>query len=136
MSSLRTFKALLALLVCVSLLGCSDPNMPTLGEVSGKITMDGNPVPMARIVFQPQNGPSCMAEADAEGNYEIMFDTNTPGAVLGPNVVSISTHRFARENGELVEHKETIPSKYNIESTLNLDVQPGGQTKDWELASN
>ena len=136
MSTISLPKAMLALLVALSVVGCSDPNMPDMGQVSGKVTMDGQPISKGRIVFQPQNGPSCMAETDEAGNYEIMFDKNTPGAVLGPNVVSISTHRFARENGELVEHKETVPPQFNVESTLKFDVQPGAQTKDWELTSN
>ena len=111
--------------------------MPNLGRVSGKKTVDGEPISaMARIVFQPENGPTCLAETDENGNDEIIFDAGTPAAVIGENTVSISTERFdVDEQGNRVIHQETIPEKYNVASTLTFEVTPEAQTKDWELTT-
>ena len=137
MSSTPIPRLMLALLVVITCLGCGDPNVPDLGRVYGRVTLDGEPVKRARLVYQADGKPPCVGETDEDGNYEIMFDTGIRGAAVGKNLVTISTMRAEQnEKGERVMTPELIPAKFNVETTLTFEVDGSGQTKDWELRTD
>jgi len=123
------------LLLVALILGCDSG--PELGTVRGTVTLDDKPLPKARVVFQPvESGPSSHAETDDAGHYELQFEKDKPGAVLGEHNVTVETFRVAYdESGEPVEVPETVPAKYNAETTLTRTVNPGEQTIDLKLSS-
>jgi len=129
-SSTRRVSAKLALLAgCLLACGCGDSDRPDLGRVSGRVTLDGQPLPGATVTFTPlQGGRASLDRTDANGDYELLYLRDIRGAIVGRHNVSITT--AGEENPE-----ERLPDRYNRESELTEDVQGGSNTFNYELTS-
>lgn len=64
--------------------GCG-PGGPAVAKVTGKVTVNGNPIKGAAVQFYPAKGPMAVAITDDQGSFTI-----SPGAPIGMNKVSIS----------------------------------------------
>ena len=125
--SLRLAKCLLAV---VLLLGCDSG--PQLGAVSGRVTLDDEPLSGAVVMYEPiGGGPSSHAETDETGRYELMFSAGKPGAAVGRHAVTVNTKRF-----HIPDSVERVPAKYNRETQLEEEVVAGEQTINLELQSD
>lgn len=126
-------------LLFVVLAGCGAGG-PEIAYVSGKVTMDGKPLPNATVVFVPENGRPAGATTDEDGEYVLNFAQGRKGAIPGSSVIRIMTFRDAGEdeNGQSVPGSpETVPSRYNTESTLTFNVEPGKRNvANFELESS
>lgn len=84
---LRRMVILGSLLVLVS--GCGGaPEGPTLYPVKGKVTLEGQPVPNATVMFQPSSGPVATGVTDANGEFTLKTGAQE-GAVAGTHQVSV-----------------------------------------------
>jgi hypothetical protein len=139
--------AVALLLWALALGGCSnDPWNPvdTLPRVpvAGTVTLDGTPLAQGMIQFNPApetNGTTVAAEITG-GKYAI---AKAQGPVPGKHKVVVSSHPPARlkpgepPGGTPKLTPETIPAKYNTQSTLETEVPAGGsQTLDFALKSS
>lgn len=93
----RWFGGALGLAVCLSLAGCGGgvADKPTVGKVSGVVTLEGKPVAGATIVFNPDNarsttGPTSSAITGPDGKYTLMAPGGEEGAVVGFHKVTVS----------------------------------------------
>ena len=130
--------------------GCGgSSDQPELGQVTGKITLDGKPLSGIAVVFQPDNGRPARGMTDAEGMYELTYIRQTKGTKVGPNRVEIAPS----EDGEAEESEDSgeesqpaakkqtksgkpkIPARYNVKSELKADVKAGKNTFNFELES-
>ncbi len=126
------------LLVCLSS-GCGKPYK--VARVSGRVTLDGQPLAKASITFVPQAvqgniapGPTAAAFTDADGRYTLGIDSDTPGAVVHKCRIFITTlvgdSTPADQDGgpptPKKRPKDKVPAKYNTETTLTFDVPPEG----------
>ncbi len=124
--------------------GCGGGDLPELGTVHGKVTLDGKPVVGARVVFQPEEGRPSTGVTDAEGNYELYYTVDVKGAIVGRHTVRI----YSGDAGGEEEAEEPapasdanappptkIPEKYGDNSTLSFEVKSGDNTIDIELTS-
>ena len=131
------FQRLFALLaLSVLLAGCSGRS--DLGQVSGKVTLDGEPLADARIEFSPTlQGSISNGRTDENGEYSLMFSRSVAGASLGENLVRISTHDvgFDPSKGEF-SIPERVPAKYNRNSQLKVVVESGKNRHDFDLSSD
>jgi hypothetical protein len=97
------------------------------------------PLPNATVVFVPENGRPAGANTDQNGNYVLNFAQGRQGAIPGTNTIRIMTMRDADqdENGKTIPGSpETVPSRYNTESTLTFEVEPGKKNvANFELQS-
>lgn len=125
------------------LAGCSG-NPYEIAPVSGRITLDGDPVAKAIVSFEPVGegdklrlGPGSFGVTDAEGRYTLETVDRRSGAVVGEHRVTISTFRAAPDRSKMeVVRKEEIPARYNDESELTFVVPPeGSENADFELVS-
>jgi len=97
--------------VCTSLLlvfvavvaGCGGSNYP---PVSGKVTMNGKPIPSVTVVFTPVGsasapvpGPYSVGTTDEQGAFTLRTRNGDGGAVPGP-------HRVGVEYGDKAELSE------------------------------
>ena len=121
-------------LAALMTLGCGNKN---LGRVSGTVTMDGQPLPNAMVVFTPvQGGRPGAAKTDAQGKYELVYSRDSMGAMVGDHYVSITTYDEAVKDDESVEIvPETVPSRYNSNSELTATIKSGGNVVDFALES-
>lgn len=122
----------------VTLLGCGQSG-PTLGRVEGTVTLDGQPLPGARVCFYPEaGGRTAEAVTDQQGHYVLSYTGEGTGAQAGLNKVSISTYEepVSMDDGTQKDGKpEKVPAQYNKQSTLTKQVQSGKQTIDFALES-
>jgi len=76
---------LLLLLVC----GCP-PSGPKLSEATGKVTLNGEPLPDVRVQFvKTDSGALSFAETDAEGKFTLRHTHGKPGAEPGTYRVTV-----------------------------------------------
>ncbi|MCA9047644.1 MAG: carboxypeptidase regulatory-like domain-containing protein [Planctomycetaceae bacterium] len=126
------------LILSVILFGCGSSG-PEIASVEGTVTLDGQPLANASVVFVPEGGRPAGASTDAQGKYVLNFSEDRQGAIPGKNVVRISTARgeTTDDNGQMVPGSpETIPAKYNAQTTLEFNVEPGKvNTADFTLES-
>lgn len=110
-----------------------------LASVEGSVTMDGKPLANATVLFVNSQSRPSAARTNEQGFYRLNFSDRELGAVPGKNVVRISTVQGVglNEDGTSIPGvKESVPMKYNIQTTLNFDVQPNVRNiANWELDS-
>ena len=112
--------------------GCRDDGLK-LGEVSGRVTLDGDPVSGAFITFHPQfPGRPSMAKTDEDGYYELRFNPSRWGALVGEHHVTVSTEDRTADDRLI---PEVIPEKYRGENFIAVTVESGSQVHDFELTT-
>lgn len=111
--------------------------LPPLGQVSGTVTLDGEPLAGARVVFssitptvdggynRKIRARSATATTDAQGHYELTYLDDIKGTVLGRNRVQISK---INEKGQ-----EIIPPDYGTESKVLRTIKEGHQVIDIDV---
>ena len=100
----------------------------------GKVTLDGQPLAEAFVVFSPTaHGTTSYGKTDAGGNYEMMFTDQEKGAWIGENLVRINTGDVGPGG---VWSKESVPAAYNKNTTLKVDVKPRANVFDFDLKSS
>ncbi|MEX0669196.1 MAG: carboxypeptidase-like regulatory domain-containing protein [Pirellulales bacterium] len=118
------------LLAATAASGCGKSDNPTLGSVSGTVSLDGTPLANALVLFTPAGeGRTSRATTNSDGRYILNYLRDIGGANLGPHVVRITT--ASAENGK----KESLPPRYHAKSTLSASVAPGDNTIDLQLES-
>jgi hypothetical protein len=124
-------------------LGCGGAagDTPELNHVRGRVTLDGKPLPNASVVFTPRaGGRSTYSITDEHGDYELGYSTAAEGTPPGEYLVSIRTGRVAEEDlntGQtLPAVPETVPSVYNVKSSLTMKVPAEDGEYDFQLKSD
>jgi hypothetical protein len=125
--------------------GCSTSKT---APVSGRITLDGQPLADAHITFQPvgnsdQSSPGMgsYARADSTGAYTLrLVESNQPGAVVGQHRVEINLRNDSSDDGDRrgksPAAKIAIPAKYNRQSELTIEITAAGKTDaNFDLSS-
>ena len=120
------------MLVCVA--GCGGPAHPDVGRVNGVVTLDGQPLPEANVMFQPTNGRASIATTDKAGKYSLLYLDGVPGALLGAHKVIIRTE-IPGEDGQPPIAKEKLHKKYHDQTELTAEVKRGSNTFNFELKS-
>lgn len=121
------FRACVGLILSVALIlsanGCSgEPEGPTKAPVQGKVTLDGAALPEGEISFViPGQVPNVIPIANGEYAGE---------ASVGDNRVEIRVYQEVTTNtemyGEMTTRENTLPDKYNNQSTLAAQVTDDG----------
>jgi hypothetical protein len=120
-------------LACICLLsGCSPPR----GTVTGRVTLDGQPLDKGIISFTPTD-----ARAKENVVADIINGQYSADVLAGPQQVQISAPKVIATRAEspapgapLVEiTEERLPAKYHSATELTLEVKPGKNDKDWTL---
>jgi len=118
------------------LMGSRD-KMPPLGRVTGKVQIDGRPIPNARLTFQPtealavmdaKNLGSSAGISDGNGNYMMFYVQGIPGAVIGKHKITVSA---MDANGQ-----ELVPLEWNQNPGNQVEVKAGSNTFNFEIQTN
>jgi hypothetical protein len=123
-----------AVLVLLALAGCG----PRMGQVSGSVTVDGQPpAEEGAITFTPADGKTSVEGGKIiNGHYSVRVPP-------GPKKVSISFSKVvgkkklydAPNSPEMPVTKELLPDRYNEKTELQFDVKAGANEKDWPLST-
>jgi len=120
----------LAVMASMFSLGCGKKSGDDIAraEVSGTVTLDGNPIPEGMISFLPEKGPAAQAPI-TDGKYSIKDKGGVP---VGTCKISIEA---MKETGKTLpggatgqpekEKVQYIPPKYNSKTTLTATITPG-----------
>ena len=119
--------------------GCSGSS-EVKGRVHGKVTIDGQPLPAGHIRFFALSGGIGTDGIVRDGNYDIPVDS---GMTAGKYRVELSAERSTGRKvpdydagaGDMKEEVvEDLPAKFNQNSTLQIDFDPGQDKPfDFEL---
>jgi len=116
--------------------GCSGDKVPGLGRVTGTITLDGQPVSDATVIFDgtKPGEPAVIAKTDASGSYELYYSRGHKGTTIGEHTVHISGYQAPTDENPKVR-REMIPANYNVKSELKATVNRGQNKIDFDLKS-
>jgi hypothetical protein len=115
--------------------GCTSDN--SQGTVTGKVTLDGQPLKTGLIRFVPADGQSATADATVTDGD---FSANVPVGekrvqITAPKVVG-QRKMYQTADSPMVDIiEELLPGRYNVRSDLTATVEPGRQQLTFELTS-
>ena len=127
-------RGLLMLVICGLAVGCGGKSGPVKVTVTGKITLDGKPVPNGQVIFNDAAG-AVAADSGEIKNGQFSFQSK-----LGSKKVSISSMQPTEKKavvggipGDPISDKnpatvyeDIIPEKYNAKTELKVDVTQKG----------
>jgi hypothetical protein len=101
--------------------GCStDPTV----EVFGTVTLDGKPLDKGEILFVAADGATRPVSGSVEsGRYKVRVEPGRKKVMVNASKLSDTVDPNTRERQEY----SIIPSAYNFESKLAVDVEPGSR---------
>ena len=125
------------MLLAAALLGCSGGSPSDRGDVQGRVIVDGQPVQSGAIVFTPVDGASATAGGKiADGKYDVTAPLGLCKiAIRVPKVVGEKKLYDTPNSPVRTVTDETLPARFNDETELTYDVQPGSQEHDFELST-
>ena len=140
MPILRTVVAATGFLAGVALhAGCSGPNA---AQVSGTVTLDGQPLTTGMVSFYPDggNGTPANGSIDASGRYSVSTGTDAglaPGKYIAIVVATKDPPQPYDKTGAEIPPIPITPGKYSSSTTsdLRFDVKPGPNTIPLSLKS-
>jgi hypothetical protein len=111
-------------------------------SVSGRVTLNGQPLANATVSFQPiaegsvnAPGPGSTAKTNANGEYKLMAADGRSGAWVGKHRVQISlvTEQVADTDARAPRggwpQADKVPARYNRDSKEEFTVPAGGTDK-------
>ncbi len=128
----RTLIVFVTAIATVGIVGCGFG--PDVGEVTGTVTLDGNPVPGLEVNFVPIEtslGTTATGYTQATGEYQLFLPGKKKKTPVGDYTVRIVAAEIDEPDGSPIR----IPAKYNVQSQLKATVTSGAQQHDFELTS-
>jgi predicted small lipoprotein YifL len=112
----------LALAIVVA--GCGQSG-PEVAPVSGRVTVDGQPMENVDVVFQPEDSRSpSYGRTDKDGHYTLGYNRNVQGALVGAHSVGITIS------------PEVVRKPPHIKNTqLRREVKSGKNEFDFDVTS-
>ena len=127
----------LAGLLSLSLLltGCGGSDGPPTYRVSGKVTLDGQPITKGQITFKDAAGQSKSMAADIQnGTYSFLSTAGQKKIeITSLRKVEGKQHKFGGNPGDPIGpnnpadiYEEAVPAIYNTKTTLEHEVKSSG----------
>ncbi len=132
----------------LTLSGCGSEAGPPAGQVSGRVSLKGQPLSGGNITFHPvdkSKGTIATGEIGGDGSYTIQTVEPGDGARLGDYNVSIISRKpgpdlmanpqAARDSASASKPESLIPVKYEDPSTsgLTASIKKGQNTIPFDL---
>lgn len=113
----------LVALVLLSLSGCGSG----LVDVKGRVTLDGEPLPDATVVFTAVDRPLAVGQTDAGGSFRLRTGQQL-GVAPGTYRVTVTAYRTlpAADGGDEPIPEFLTPPRYNNATTSGLTAEVGG----------
>jgi hypothetical protein len=127
-------------LTLLLLIGCSSG--PHIVPVKGVATRGGQPVKGLLLTFSPEgDGRPSTGQTDEQGRFELKFDKDTKGALVGKHKVAVTFRprnpgeaaEFAEGRIKLHPDQDVILEKFGNRDTTTLSVDITDSAKGIEL---
>src|SRR4051812_39397623 len=128
MGSMRRWTKLFLSALLVGCAGCG-ASTQEIAPVHGRITLDGQPIQYASVVFTAAGKLPSGGYTDESGSYELMYKRGIKGAPIGTNHVTIL------QDPQRTRGPQRIPARYNENSDLQREVKPGDNEINFELTT-
>jgi hypothetical protein len=115
------------LLLTISV-GCTKSGSQIV-PVHGRVTLDGQPLANAGVVFKAAGMSPSGGRTDKNGNYELIYKRGVMGAPIGMNQVTIL------EDTQVTGHPQRVPARYNEKTELQREVKAGDKEIDFDLTT-
>ena len=132
----------IAILLVSSFSGCGGDEGPQFGQVTGKVTLDGQPVPAGMVMFIPDlasgtTGPASQAQIGSDGQYELAGPGGREGAIVGTHIVTVAGPEVSSDSSGQPAPSVKLPDRYKYEqsSGIKKEVKEGENAIDIELSS-
>jgi hypothetical protein len=113
-----------------------------LVTVSGVVTLDGQPLAGATVLFEGADRSFSSGTTDKAGRYQLSYSSEQRGVKPGRKTVRIRTRPVTTEeptdggrSEEAAPIPERIPARYNVQSVLSADVDARHGRFDFALQS-
>jgi hypothetical protein len=130
---IRSLGGLLALILCCTL-GCSKTN-----TVSGKVTLDGQPLTTGTVTFNPKGeAPAAIGQIDSSGRYRLSVGTSANVAPGQYQVTIVAVELIAPTPTDPSPlPKKLLPAKYELPENPEMvrEVKAGENVIDFDLKS-
>jgi hypothetical protein len=128
------YRLVAILFTVLTITGCSEP---TVGTVSGTVTVDGAPAKSGSIAFFPLDGRSSTSGATiVDGQYTTKVAPGTARVEIHVPKVIGQRKAYDTPDSPMMEIVgEALPAKYHDASELTLDVKPGENRQDYDLTT-
>jgi len=140
---------IVGLLLVGILTGCggrqADYGSLNLVNVSGKVTLNGEPLAGVNVLFEDEQGSYSFGTTDENGEYSLEFNSEKSGCTPGKKKVRITTGPLGDDvdSGEIdpdapkkKTKKTTIPARYNQRTELVADVSSSSRSFSFDLKSS
>jgi len=138
---------IVSLPVLLALAGCNKGDYPEMAKVTGIVTYKGKPVPNMMVNFMPTAGRPSWGKTDANGRFEMVFDSDYKGAEIGHHKVyftppattidmgksKTSSKAIAEAAGLTPEEMRDFRKKYGLEESTKLEVDVKKDPEDLTL---
>jgi hypothetical protein len=121
-------------LCCLSLVGCGDKG-PFTAEISGKVTVDGQPIDGGAIQFVPLSGDAPTSGSRISGGrYQVSAPpVEMKVSISAPKIVGKKKIYDTPDSPEMPITEEALPKKFNDATELRFSPKAGTNEKDWDL---
>ncbi len=105
----------LALLALVAwIVGCGPGSGPSLVNVNGTLSHQGQPLPGVLVQFIPEAGRASQAVTDADGGFTLQYSADRQGAIPGQHRVIVMQ----------MDDETELPGTLNLEQYGDLETTP------------
>lgn len=103
--------------------GCGRGDYPEMARVTGTVTYKGKPVPNMMVNFMPPDGRPSWGKTDAEGKYEMVYDSDYKGVKMGHHKVYITPPASTIDGGTSKASKKALAAAANLTQEEMLDIR-------------
>lgn len=129
----RLQRTIASVVVCLAIAGCGGEMK--VAPVSGTVTLDGEPLERASVLFLPEKGRPSFGVTDEYGIYHLAYSRAENGAEVGDCTVKITASPPDGEEGKSAKKPLEKTGKRYAEEPIVVTVEPKGNTIDIELTS-
>jgi hypothetical protein len=100
--------------------------------VSGEVTVDNEPIKEGRIVYLT-DGQAGVEGKIKDGKYSVQ---NVPIGAAKVQIfypVVIGVHKMLPDSPPVEQYKESLPDRFNLQTTLKTEVKSGDNPINWPL---
>jgi hypothetical protein len=115
--------------------GCGGEEMK-VAPVAGVVTLDGEPLDRASVLFLPDEGRPSFGVTDSDGYYTLIYSHKENGAEVGPCTVQVSTKLAPEGNrdDDAPLAPERVPKRY-AKDPVRVTILAEDNTIDIKLTS-